>query len=638
MRARVSLPLRLAAAGLVSAALSSAGHAANDKPHNLILFVPDGLRALKVTPDTAPAMAALRDAGVNFKNPHSLFPTFTMPNSSGMATGHYLGDTGIYSNTIYSGYPVGVAHGTMTPFLENDPVLGDVDDHFGGNYLNEETILATARRQGFSTAAIGKLGPTLMFDHTERSGAKTIVIDDQTGAESKDGKALGIPLSEEVRAALTAATLPLKAPGRGSQPGENGNAGNFEKPGATKANVAQQKFFTDAVTKAVLPMFKARNKPFVLVLWSRDPDGTQHNQGDSLGQLTPGINGPTSLAAIRNADDNLAQLRQALKDLGLEDSTNIIVSADHGFSTISKESTTSHAAKGEYKDVPKGQLPPGFLAVDLAKALDLPLNDPDNNNAPVAANAYPHLGNGLLGKDAAHPDAIVAANGGSDLIYLSGKNKTKNKALARKIVTALMQQDYVSGLFVHDELGRIPGTLPLSAINLKGSGATPHPAIVVNFRSYATDCGEPLVCSVEVADSRLQQGQGMHGNFSRADTMNFMAAIGPDFKTGYVDALPASNADVGQTIAQILGLRATAIGGLTGRVLSEAMPNGITPKVAASRMISKPGDNGLRTVLQYQRVSGQRYFDVAGFPGRTLGLDPIDTADKSDRKHANAAR
>ena len=27
----------------------------------------------------------------------------------------------------------------------------------------------------------------------------------------------------------------------------------------------------------------------------------------------------------------------------------------------------------------------------------------------------------------------------------------------------------------------------------------------------------------------------MHGSFSRGDTMNFMAAIGPDFKHGYVD-------------------------------------------------------------------------------------------------------
>ncbi|ABE40320.1 hypothetical protein RPD_3094 [Rhodopseudomonas palustris BisB5] len=29
------------------------------------MFIPDGLRALTVTPETAPAMAALRDQGVN---------------------------------------------------------------------------------------------------------------------------------------------------------------------------------------------------------------------------------------------------------------------------------------------------------------------------------------------------------------------------------------------------------------------------------------------------------------------------------------------------------------------------------------------------------------------------------------------
>src|SRR6266700_8357945 len=83
----------------------AAGAAAADNatPHNLILFVPDGLRALKVTPETAPAMAEIRDKGVNFKNSHSLFPTFTMANGSAMSTGHYLGDTGTFSNTIYTG-------------------------------------------------------------------------------------------------------------------------------------------------------------------------------------------------------------------------------------------------------------------------------------------------------------------------------------------------------------------------------------------------------------------------------------------------------------------------------------------------------------------------------------------------------
>ena len=52
-------------------------------------------------------MAEVRDKGVNFKNSHSLFPTFTTANASAMATGHYLGDTGDFSNTIYTGYPVG---------------------------------------------------------------------------------------------------------------------------------------------------------------------------------------------------------------------------------------------------------------------------------------------------------------------------------------------------------------------------------------------------------------------------------------------------------------------------------------------------------------------------------------------------
>jgi Type I phosphodiesterase / nucleotide pyrophosphatase len=47
------------------------------RPNNVILFVADGLRALSVTADTAPAMTAVREVGVNFKNPHSVFPTFT---------------------------------------------------------------------------------------------------------------------------------------------------------------------------------------------------------------------------------------------------------------------------------------------------------------------------------------------------------------------------------------------------------------------------------------------------------------------------------------------------------------------------------------------------------------------------------
>ena len=363
---------------LLSAGLAvlSAGTALaqNSTPHNMILFIPDGLRALKVTPETAPAMAEVRDRDVNFKNPHSLFPTFTMANASGMATGHYLGDTGTFSNTIYTGYPSAPAGDTVVPFIENDAVLADVDEHFGGDYLNEETILKMARGKGFSTAAIGKVGPTLLFDHTDRAdrpGLHSIVIDDSTGGKN------GVPLSEEMKAALTKAGLPATTPSRG----DNGKSGDAKTPGTLVPNTAQQAYFADVASKVVMPMFKERKKPFVLVFWSRDPDGTQHNMGDSLNTLTPGINGPTSLASIKNADNNLAQLRRALDDLGLAATTNIMIAADHGFSTISKESKTSPAAKASYEDTPRDFLPMGFLSIDLAKALNLPLFDPNDKSA-----------------------------------------------------------------------------------------------------------------------------------------------------------------------------------------------------------------------------------------------------------------
>src|SRR4249919_2664549 len=212
---------------------------AADTPRNVILFVPDGLRALAVTPETAPTMAAIRDQGVNFANPHSLFPTFTMANASGLATGHFLGDTGAFSNTIYTAYPVPTAGGSVTPFIENDPILGDIDAHFSGNFVDEDSILFIARNQGLSTAAIGKLGPTLMFDHTEGTGESTVIIDDSTGSKQ------GIPLSQAMQDALKTSGLPLVAPSRKDTPGDNANAGDFSKPGTLVANVVQQKYFAN---------------------------------------------------------------------------------------------------------------------------------------------------------------------------------------------------------------------------------------------------------------------------------------------------------------------------------------------------------------------------------------------------------
>lgn len=581
------------------------GVAAN-RPNNVILFIPDGLRALMVNEETAPAMASLRDQGVHFKNPHSLFPTFTMPNASAIATGHYLGDTGTFGNTLFAGFPLQGPGGGVTPFLEDDGILGEVDSYFGGNYLDEITLLQKAREAGYSTAAVGKLGPVLIFDHTDRTGDPTIIVDDATGSPK------GIPLSSEMIERLNRAGLPLTSPSRG----ENGNPGNAATPGPKIANLEQQKYYLNLINQVILPLFKERKKPFLLIFWSRDPDGTQHNQGDSLNQLIPGINGPTSLSAIRNVDDHLTAIRGTLDSLGLAENTNIILTADHGFSTISKESKKSRAAKINYPDVPSGFLPPGFLAIDLSLGLNLPLFDPDNQNLKIESGSHSKKGNGLIGKERNHPDIVVAANGGSDLIYLPNNVKK----LAKKVVEILLSEDYVSGIFIDKKIGKIPGTLPLSAINLEGSAITPVPAIAVNFRSFSTGCKEPLTCTVEIADTLLQQGQGNHGSFSRGDTMNFMAAVGPDFKNHFVDPAPVSTADLGATIAQILGLKVSVKGKLMGRVVNEALPGGKIPNVILKTESSAPARNGLRTFLKVQLVGHTRYFDAAGFPGKTVGL------------------
>ena len=99
------------------------------RPHNVVLFVADGLRPGMVNERTAPTMTALMAEGVRFTNTHSLFPTFTTANASGLATGHQLGDTGDFSNNIYVGFPLPPGGSVVAP-LENNRVLGEVDAAF----------------------------------------------------------------------------------------------------------------------------------------------------------------------------------------------------------------------------------------------------------------------------------------------------------------------------------------------------------------------------------------------------------------------------------------------------------------------------------------------------------------------------
>ena len=609
-------------------------------PRNFIIFVADGLRGSAVDAflQSTDALRSVEQNGVSFANSHAIFPTFTTPNGAAIATGHFPGDTGDFSNTIFTGFGVASNNGSPVPFVENDPILGDIDEHFEGNFLDEESLLQFARSVGYNTAAVGKLGPAAIQDVSQvnRSNGvyvnnppQTVIIDDSTFSSA------GVPISSTVLSALQAAGLPTTA---ALSTLRNQPSGTNTTAGTSNVNDVQQQYFTDAITKAILPTFESGStvNPFGLVYWSRDPDGTQHNNGDSLNSLTPGINGPTSQASIKNASNNLQQLLDYLRNTDdpnnpghkLIDNTDVFVTADHGFGTITKSNldTTNTAKISDYastqtyftisvnsntgatsglrQDVNSGFLPPGFLAIDIHQALfpSLPMFDPDatlnisrdattgqvtggkfvpvdetlrldnpanvvivkdtvTNTFKLGREQHPINGNAIITVDPSgsvldfnQAKVIVAANGGSDLIYVPDHDPTT----VQKIVDFLSKQDYTSGLFVDtDTYGNVPGALSLKDINLSGSTSLPKPAIVINFRSFSSNLNDAndTMSGIEVADSGLQQGQGMHGTFGRQDTFNFMAAIGPDFKTSFVDNTPVSNADVAPTLAQILGLR-----------------------------------------------------------------------------------
>jgi arylsulfatase A-like enzyme len=566
------------------------------QPHNIIIFVADGLRYGSVEPGNMPNLFKLKTEGVDFTNSHSLFPTITTVNASAIATGHYIGDTGNFGNALYTATPMISGNGSPIAALENDTVLAEMNQKFGGNYLNEDTLIARARAQGFNTAVIGKLGPTRILDSTAApDGSESLILDDNTGHEG----GFGLPawFTREMKTAFVGASTP-----------------------ATQVpNIPQEVYLMKATTRIVLPHFKESGKPFAMLFWSRDPDASQHGTRDSLGEYEPGINGPSGKAGTRDADTALGELLAALKEQGLDKTTDVFVTADHGFLTISHASATSPSARLD-PAMPLSELSSGFLTVDLASALRLRLFDPGKNFASVDYSSGAKLagGSGLLG-DPQNPDAVVVSNGGADLVYLPKDNA---KALAGDIVSFLTTQDYVSGVFVNDKLGKFPGALPMSAVNLIGSARTPTPSIYVSFRSFAGECENKLQCAVGVHDTSLGTGQGSHGSLSRAETRNFMAAIGPDFKAGYADPAPISNADITPTLARIAGITLAPKGKLRGRVISEALPGGGAVKVSRRTIASDPAENGARTILNLQEVGENRYFDAAGFAGKTVGLTP----------------
>ena len=103
----ISAPLSALMSALLLAACAAGpgnlpGAPAGAAPTRTIIMVWDGLRPDSVTAADTPNLYALRQAGVNFSDNHSTYPTFTMMNASSLATGAFPKTSGFYGNTLWT--------------------------------------------------------------------------------------------------------------------------------------------------------------------------------------------------------------------------------------------------------------------------------------------------------------------------------------------------------------------------------------------------------------------------------------------------------------------------------------------------------------------------------------------------------
>jgi arylsulfatase A-like enzyme len=263
------------------------------------------------------------------------------------------------------------------------------------------------------------------------------------------------------------------------------------------------------------------------------------------------------LAAIRNADDNLAKILRALEEKKVRDATDVIVVSDHGCSTISANA-----------DLPGDLTKAGFHA----------------------ARKY-----STKPKDG---DIVVAGNSGSTMVYVIGHGRK----VVDGVVNFLQHWKHTGVIFTRDA---IPSTFPLKAVHLDSAEA---PDIVISLR-WSTGTNRFGVPGEIVTDgAAYKPGQGAHVTLCPYDMHNTLIAAGPDFRAGFKDELPSGNLDVAPTVLHVLGIQSKEK--LDGRVLHEALKSSPPQNLPEPQIHNRQMVIGKwKQHLKYVEYGGVQYFD-----------------------------
>ncbi len=593
----------------------------------VIVFVWDGLRPDSVSAELTPNLARLRDhEGVNFTDQHAVYPTFTMMNAAAFATGAYPGRHGFYGNTEYQPGPSGNnADGkpidfSQPVFTEDHGVLQTLDAFYRARgargLFAVDTLFQAAHEAGLRTAAIGKIGPAFLQDY--RPDAKlSVVLDENIAlpfdfARALQASSFALPANAARYAFPNGQVLSLAADnGKPSAPSSEKlvklKDGVTPDPRSAlgSAHDAANEYLMGAYLNYVLPQFQ----PDLSVVWLRNPDSTEHQFGPGSANYQD---------ALRDQDVLLGRLEAKLSELGLRQSTDVIVVSDHGHSTVSGDlalfplrglsgepngqgevgalDAHGYAVSGEVRtadvltraglshvyDGGGCLLDPVLSGIRKDGTLVYPTRSDRNGGCvPITPTAKPaaptprtpHLNAGtpyslpsFRAPSALPSDAIViAANGGSEYFYVLNHDRAR----VQRLTLALQEHAGYGAIFVHSRYGSIPGTLSLAAIRAEGERSSPPtPDLVVSFdwNESALAGGAESLPGTEYASA--QRYRGMHGSFSPRDVHNTLIAAGPHFKVGFSDAWPTGNVDLAPTVATLLGVRFAAP---DGRVLREAL-------------------------------------------------------------------
>ncbi len=591
--------MRLAAAGVaiilaiaaVGAKPGVAGASAGETSAHgkiFVLMVWDGLRPDMADEVNTPNLFALGRAGVRFARHHAIYPTLTMVNAAGLATGAGPGSSGIFGDMMYLAPVLDMKRASALPLLgellesplnlENSHYLAELNSQraFDGRLLGLRTTAQEVEDAGGYVAAIGKQGPTLLFNDKFATLAMSaraahdfmFVADDMAAPHSI--------------AAIMAHEPPMKH-------------------GDYASVIARDKWFANLATSRALPAAKAasdRGKPAFVVLWQHNPDLTQHYAG--LGTRP-------ALEALHASDTNLATLRAAIAKLGIADRTDLMVVSDHGFATIKAT-------------VPLARL---LVAAGLKKS---------EKSTEV-----------VVSTDGGSDEIYLSRE--------RFPNAEARRKVLRRIVEYAESQKWCGPIFSRDSAtgerpgqahgyrGWIEGTFGDSVVGMGNNARAAdliisfrefpnadnrsltgpaHPAYTIGphgaeaQENHSSALVHPIPGVIYADASGFTSGMGMHGAVGARELHNFCAAIGPDFRHGLVDKAPTGNVDIAPTAAKILGQ--PAVEGITGRVLREALAGtgaGPGPHAEAiTDMVSLQLKNTrVVTTLDLTRYAGREYLD-----------------------------